>query len=72
MDDFRSYEFVNSLYEYQQMFEKHMNLLIHYKIFKNAEISFNKENCIKVKKNTYCVSSQNSPKIKGLFKETMR
>lgn len=55
VDDFRSYDSILALSRFKEIFQELMELTIHYKVFKNVDVPFTTENCVKDDIDTYCV-----------------
>lgn len=71
VDDFRSYDSLIALSKYRNLFSESMNLMVHYKVFKNMPVSIDKENCIN-NKHIFCVLNTNLKKKTNLLTETVR
>lgn len=56
VDDYRSYDLISDFINMYPKFKDIINLKIHLKIFLNANVPFQADDCITVDKDTFCVS----------------
>lgn len=73
-DDYRSYDLITDFMDYYKNFRQIINLQIHFKIFLNAEVGFEADDCVVVDKDKFCVAKSfgNSKADLGLINETVR
>lgn len=74
VDDYRSYDLINDFLTVLPRFKDIINLKIHFKIFQNANVPFQSDDCVKVGDDTFCVSKSlgNDKPDLALINETVK